>query len=218
MTRAVLWDLDDTLLDTLPARMRALAYAYETCLGETTDPLALWRSTRGGTLEALGRRLLGDGFRRFTTVYRECYYGSSRAIRAYDGIRPALEQLRIRGVPMAVVTSKVSWGAIEELEAAELLEYFGAVVGFDDTDAHKPDPEPVHEALDRLLVHDAAGVLFVGDSPADVFAARNAGCRSVAATWGTLDDELLRDAYPDFIADHPLRVLGVMSERMGALR
>jgi len=109
-------------------------------------------------------------------------------------------------VPMAVVTSKVSWGATEELEDTRLLQYFSAVVGFDDTEAHKPDPEPVHEAMQRLMLTNPREVIFVGDSPADVWAARNAGCAAIAATWGTLDAELLRDAGPDHVATHPAEV------------
>lgn len=200
---AVLWDLDDTLLDTLPPRMRALAHAYDLCVGGATDPIALWRSHRGGTLEDMGRRLLGDDYRRFTTAYRDHYYASNRDIRAYPGIEGVLEGFLVAGVPMAVVTSKVSWGATEELTQAGLLGYFAAVVGFDDTECHKPDPEPVHAALERLCVDEANEVLFVGDSPADIWAARNAGCVAVAALWGTLDEELLRDANPDLIAATP---------------
>lgn len=212
---ALLWDLDDTLLDTLPARMKALAHAYETCLGSRTDPHALWRSTRGGTLEDLGRRLLGTGYRRFTDTYRERYYTQPRDVRPYDGVAATLAALHAAGIPMAVVTSKVSWGAIDELGHANILQYFGAVIGFDDTDEHKPAAEPVFAALDRLLVEADDAVLFVGDSPADVFAARNAGCRSVAATWGTLDEEILMDATPDHTARVPGDVLALVRETYG---
>jgi phosphoglycolate phosphatase-like HAD superfamily hydrolase len=90
------------------------------------------------------------------------------------------------------------------------------VVGVDDTDAHKPDPAPVYEALDRLLIEPDQRVLFVGDSPADIWAARNAGVRSVAALWGTLDAELLLDALPDHTAKTPGEVLAVFAERAGA--
>ncbi|OAI38790.1 hypothetical protein AYO38_09025 [bacterium SCGC AG-212-C10] len=204
---ALLWDLDDTLLNTLPARMRALEYAYERCLGCKTDPLALWRSTRGGTLEDLGRRLLGDDFRRFTTAYRDRYYGTTKLVQPFAGIVGVLDACQDAGLPMAVVTSKVSWGAIDELSEAGLMGYFGAVVGFDDTERHKPDAEPIYAALDRLLIDDHTRVLFAGDSPADIFAARNAGARSIAATWGTLDEEVLRDAHPDFIAATPDELL-----------
>jgi pyrophosphatase PpaX len=205
---AVLWDLDDTLLNTLPGRMTALAHAYETCLGSTIDPEALWRSHRGGTLEDMGRRLLGESdYLRFVTTYRERYYSLVRPIEPYPGVVEVLEALQHAGVPMAVVTSKIAWGATEELTSAGLLQFFHSVVGVDDTDLHKPDPAPVYEALDRVLIYPSPSVLFVGDSPADIWAAKNAGVTSVAALWGTLDAELLLDAIPDYTAASPDGVL-----------
>jgi pyrophosphatase PpaX len=203
---AILWDLDDTLLNTLPGRMKALAHAYSVCVGGVTDPVELWRSHRGGTIEALGEKLVGEAYPRFVEVYRDFYFNNDRRIAPYDGIVETLCAFAADEVPMAVVTSKVSWGATEELEDTRLLQYFSAVVGFDDTEAHKPDPEPVHEAMQRLMLTNPREVIFVGDSPADVWAARNAGCAAIAATWGTLDAELLRDAGPDHVATHPAEV------------
>jgi pyrophosphatase PpaX len=191
--------------------MRALEHAYERCVGGQTDPLALWRSHRGGTIEALGQRLVGNDYRRFVTVYREYYYTHNRQVPVFDGVAEVLGALHAHGVPMAVVTSKISWGATDELQSAGLLQYFAAVVGVDDTEHHKPDPEPIFTALERLLVDDPEPVAFIGDSPADVFAARNAGCVSIAAHWGTLDAELLQDATPTFRADAPRDVLGLLA-------
>lgn len=214
--KAVLWDLDDTLLDTLDHRMRALAHAYETCVGGSVDPVALWRSQHGRTLEDLGRRLLGEHYLRFTGAYRDYYFASRSHVRPYDGIPETLAWCREAGLLLAVVTSKISWGATDELARSGLLGHFHTVVAYDDTDTHKPDPAPVHEALDRLLVDDPADALFVGDSPADVLAARNAGCRSVAALWGTLDAELLRDAAPDRVATSPAEIVALLAEGAAA--
>ncbi len=213
---AVLWDLDDTLLNTLPGRMVALAHAYEVMLGEKTDPVALWRSHRGGTLEDLGRRLVGEDYARFAQVYRDRYFGLARDIQPFPGVVAVLEAFAAADVPMAVVTSKIAWGATEELSGTGLLRYFHSVIGFDDTDLHKPDPAPVYEALDRLLVDAHQSVVFVGDSPADVWAARNAGVRSVAALWGTLDAELLLDAMPDHTAKTPGEVLAFFAGEAAA--
>ena len=200
---AVFWDLDDTLLETAPARMRALEHAYRTCLGSTIDPLELFRSHRGGSLEALGEQLLGREGARFVSAYRDFYFGNPREHRPFDGVRTVLEALADAGVPMAVVTAKIAWGATEELETTGLLRYFGAVIGADDAEHHKPDPAPVYAAMDRLCLTNAAAVVFVGDSPADMFAARNAGALPVGATWGTLDEGLLRDASPAHLLRDP---------------
>ena len=209
---AVLWDLDDTLLNTLPARMRALRHAHDKTVGGWIDPLELWKSHRGGTLEALGQRLLGDdGGPRFVAAYRDYYYNEVHRAPAFDGVEAVLQTLLEHHLPMGVVTSKISWGATEELDESGLLRYFGAVVGFDDTEQHKPDPAPIYEAMSRLLLDDPAGIAFVGDSPADIFAARNAGCVSVGALWGTLDRELLLDSYPAHVAKEPGEVLALLA-------
>ena len=210
---AILWDLDDTLLDTLSVRMVALAHAHEVCLGSKTDAGELWRSHRGGSLEAMGRRLLGEqDYMRFVNAYRDFYYSMERNIQPYPGVVHVLEAFLEHEIPMAIVTSKISHGAIEELTTAGLLRYFQAVVGADDTDIHKPDPAPVYEALDRLLIEPDKRVVFVGDSPADIWAARNAGVTSVAALWGTIDSELLLDAVPDHVAKTPGEVLALVAE------
>ena len=214
--KAVLWDLDDTLLNTLPGRMKALAHAYEMLLGSKTDPVALWVSHRGGTLEDLARKLVGDDYQRFARVYRDRYFALDRNISPFDGVEDVLAAILEVEIPMAVVTSKVAWGATDELGETGLLRYFQAVVGFDDTDLHKPDPEPIFTAMERLCLDDPDDILFVGDSPADIWAARNAGCKSVAALWGTLDAELLMDATPDFTAASPAEILALFDRPGGS--
>ncbi|MCK9520056.1 MAG: HAD-IA family hydrolase [Dehalococcoidia bacterium] len=215
--KALLWDMDDTLLDTLPARMRALAHAYEVCLGGTVDPHALWRSHRGGSLEAMGQRLLGEHGTRFVKAYRDFYYGLSKRAVPFEGTQEVLRACHEAGIPMAVVTSKVSYGAIDELAETDLLQYFAAVVGADDSDHHKPDPQPIYIALERICVDEPARTVFVGDSPADMFAARNAGCTSVAALWGALDEELTLDAAPGHTARKPAEVLRVVEARLAGV-
>jgi HAD superfamily hydrolase (TIGR01509 family) len=216
--KAVLWDLDDTILNTLPGRMEALKHAYEECVGGWVDPLELWKSHRGGSLEALGQRLVGDDYRRFAETYRKRYYSLPRPAEVFAGVRAVLDELDAAGIMLGIVTSKISWGATEELERAGVLHLFRTVVGCDDTDRPKPDPEPIFEAMRRIVVDDVEDVVFVGDSPADMFAARNAGCMGIAATWGTLDLEWLMDAGPAHVAREPAAVLDFVRDAVGGLR
>lgn len=214
--QAMLWDLDDTVLNTLPARILSLAHAYEMTVGGSVDALELWRSHRGGTLEALGQRLLGADGPRFVAAYREHYYGQQKQVPPFEGIEEVLSTCYEHGIPMAVVTSKISWGAVDELQDAGLLKYFAAVIGADDTEQNKPDPAPVFAALDRLYLMASEEVLFIGDSPADMFAASNAGCTPVAATWGTLDEGLLMDTSPAEVVRAPLDILELVRARLVA--
>jgi HAD superfamily hydrolase (TIGR01509 family) len=216
--KAVLWDLDDTLLDTLPGRMDALRHAFQHCLGRAVDPLEVWRSHQGGTLEALARSLLGEDHATFSTAYREHYYGNAeRSIALYPGIEAMLEELRSHGLVLGVVTSKISWGARAELERSGLLPFFGAIVGHDDVARPKPEPDPIFEAMRRLDIESADEVLFVGDSPADIRAAHAARCAGVAALWGTIDRDLLLATLPKFLAEEPPGVLeAFLQSRMRA--
>lgn len=209
--RAIFWDLDDTVLDTLAARMDALAHAHEVSLGTSVDPRELWKAHAGGTLEDLGRKLVGDDYAKFSQLYRDHYYASSTEIRAFDGIPEVLRDLAAHGLKHAIVTSKVSWGATEELEKLGLLQYFEAVIGFDDTEAHKPDPAPVYAAMERVLIDDPRDILFIGDAPTDVGVANRSGCVSVAATWGTLDRERLLAERPNHVAESPQDVAMIVS-------
>ena len=146
---------------------------------------------------------MGDDWRKFVTAYRDVYYANPDRASVFPGIKEVLAEVEAAEIPMVVVTSKISHGATDELAKTGILRYFHSVVAFDDTDTHKPDPAPILEALDRLLLDPGDDVIVVGDSPADIFAARNAGCRSIGALWGSLDADLLRDAAPTQLAVAP---------------
>lgn len=208
--RAVLWDLDDTVLDTLEPRMEALAHAHRSVVGHDTDALALWRRYRGATIEAMGRDLAGEDYPRFVETFREHYFGREVPVPVFEGVATVLRDIVASGRSNAIVTAKVSWGAIGELQRAGLLEYFAAVVGFDDTDLHKPDPEPVLTALQRLTLDDPAEAMMIGDTPADIGAAQAAGCLSVAALWGSVDREAVLAMEPDHIAETPFDIAAII--------
>ncbi|HEX5727560.1 MAG TPA: HAD family hydrolase, partial [Longimicrobiaceae bacterium] len=99
----------------------------------------------------------------------------------YPGVREMLAALRAAGYPLGIVTGK-GRSAWEVTEAALGLGPFGVVVTDDDVSAPKPDPEGLRLAAAGLDV-PAAACLYVGDSPGDLEAGRNAGMRVAAALW-----------------------------------
>jgi pyrophosphatase PpaX len=87
---------------------------------------------------------------------------------------------------------------------------FEVVIGMEDTKRHKPDPDPILEALARL---DAApaDAAYVGDSPFDVQAAKSAGVYAVAVAWGGIHgDAALEREHPDVLVRHAEELLGVL--------
>ncbi len=213
---AVLWDLDDTLVSTIEARLRALAYAYEQCVGGKVDPRSLLREYGQLSVEGIGQALLGDDYQQFVDTYQERYFTAAAPVAPFEGVPAVLEALLTTGIPMIAMTSKVSWGATEELQQTGLLHYFHSVVGYDDTDEHRPEPDPVLEALDRLMIEEPESMFVVGDSAADVQAAREAGCQSIGALWGSMELDHLQQAKPDFVAYEPVDVLRIVKEGLEA--
>ena len=163
--KAVFWDLDDTVLNTLPGRVEALAATVEEFLGTRPDARQLWSAHLGVTLEGLARELLDEDWPRFVQRYRERYYGAEPELEAFPGVVEVLNLLRSDGLQLAIVTSKVSWGARGELERAGLLGHFETVVGWDDRGRPKPAPDPLLLAMERLGLTAPAEIAYVGRLP-----------------------------------------------------
>jgi pyrophosphatase PpaX len=113
---------------------------------------------------------------------------------------------------LAVVTSKTTSLAQRGLEHVGVMEYFQTIVGCDSSERHKPDPEPVLLALDRLR-YGPKEALFVGDSVHDIEAGNAAGVLSVAALWGPFTREQLAVAKPGRFVERIQDILQVLAER-----
>ena len=194
--RAVLFDLDGTLIDSVPLIVASMQHAFA---GRERAPTEKeWVALIGTPLEAMIRRWGED--EADVALLRERYKEHQWAhhdsmVRAFPGVPEVLDALAARGVRMAVVTSKLESSARRSLEFLGLVRYFEAVVGLESTVRHKPDPEPVRHALDRLEAV-ADGAAFVGDSPHDVVAGNAAGVATVAALWGPFTRDELAPAHP----------------------
>jgi pyrophosphatase PpaX len=105
-----------------------------------------------------------------------------------------------------VVTSKLRRGTLRGMELCGITEHFDVVVTPEDVENAKPHPEPVHLALSRLGVPPEEA-LFVGDSPHDMAAGREAGTRTAAALWGPFPRAALLAERPDFLLERQRDVL-----------
>lgn len=193
---AVLFDLDGTLVDSIPLILGAMRHAFRGRARAPTD--AEWVATLGRPL----RSQLGDWVESEAEVdalagaYREFQLAHHDALmRPYDGVVAAVHALRAAGHGLAIVTSKGEVMARRALAWAGIEGHFSLVVGLEATVRHKPNPDPVVFACERLG-QPASEAWFVGDSPFDMQAGNAAGARTCAALWGPFSREQLTPARP----------------------
>jgi pyrophosphatase PpaX len=132
-------------------------------------------------------------------------------IKEFAGVPAMLDALQRAHHRLGVVTSKREGAARRGLDRYDLARYFEVAVFHDDTERHKPDPEPLLAAASQMGV-SLSDVVYVGDSVHDVVAGRAAGVRTIAALWGPFDRADLERVGPDDVAETPrdvLRLLGV---------
>lgn len=202
MTRAVLVDLDGTLIDTAPDIATA-ANATLADLGCPALEIAQVRSFIGEGVAVLVRRSLGarmsasevDAKLAAALEHFERHYASAngRYSSLYPGVAEALRAMRGLGLKIGCVTNKPLRFAEPLLTHFALLELLDALVAGDSTSAKKPDPAPVLEACRRLGIPPHECVL-IGDSGHDAHAARAAGMPFVAIPYGYGAKEELRSA------------------------
>jgi pyrophosphatase PpaX len=210
--RAVLFDLDGTLLDTIELILSSFRHATFEVLGEKIPDAVLMRNI-GIPLRVQMREFTADPIKademldRYREHNAEIHDG---AVAAFPGVRDMLTGVRDLGLPMGVVTSKSRALAERGLEITGLGCYFDTLVTSDDTDRHKPDPYPLLVAADALGVH-LRYCVYVGDSPHDVRAAVDGGAVSVAATWGVSNDPELVAEGPDVVIDSVAELLPLLS-------
>ena len=215
---AILFDLDGTLVDTLELLVGSARHAFTNRAGRSpTD--AEWRAGIGTPLaRQLAPYAADDADLAALVAGYRGYQGEhhDRLTTLYPGVRETVALLARGGHPLGVVTSKADVVAHRTLRHVGLAEAMPVVVGADSSTRHKPDPEPVHAALERLG-YAPGEALFVGDSPYDVLAGRAAGAIAVGATWGFFAREQLEAAGADHcIAD--IAELPALVERLERAR
>lgn len=196
---AVLFDLDGTLIDSIDLIVQSARHAFTVC-GEPAPPDAAWLADLGMPLRAMFGRFGAEGERleRLVAGYREFQHAHhDRLVRPYAEVAETLDRLRDAGLRLAIVTSKIEPLAERGLELLGLGGRFETIVGMNACVNHKPHPEPVEMALERLQIRPE-GAVFVGDSPHDMAAGRAAGVTTAAALWGPFSREQLAPTAPDW--------------------
>lgn len=196
--RGVLLDFDGTLADTVPLIVASYRHTLASPDVQVPDEPTI-RSWIGRALrDTLEEARPGEGDA-LVERYREHNLAHhDTLIERVPGAPELLRALLDSGLAVGVVSSKRAALVRHGMQLTGLPEV-EVVVGLEETDRHKPDPAPLLEGARRLGL-DATTCVYVGDAVVDVLAARAAGMRAVAVTWGAGTEEELRSAAPDAVA------------------
>ncbi|MEY4642960.1 MAG: hypothetical protein RLZZ227_2954 [Pseudomonadota bacterium] len=219
MIKAVLFDLDGTLLDTEPDFTAILNDMLGKHGHEAVDSALVRKFVSAGALSVVrqgfniaedhpsAQELLKDFLERYSQQIPQ-----TRAALFKD-IDFALSALREQGLPWGIMTNKARRFSEPLLKQFQSLSTCSTLVCPDDPGSKgKPDPAGLLLAC-TALKQPPANVLYVGDHPRDIEAARNAGMPAVAVSWGYLPDELHISKWgAHFIADTPRLLLSQIAQ------
>ena len=211
--RAVLFDLDGTLIDSAEDIGLALKKTLKDIGLEELYPDDV-RKYIGGGVKALLERVLGDKFREeYVELFRRHYLSNPVVYtKPYEGVPEVLKELKGKGVKLAVVSNKLEELSREILRRLNLLDYFDFVAGGDTFPEKKPSPVPVLKTLE-ILGEEPGGALIVGDTEADIVAGKSAGTSTALASWGYVR---INSVKPDFVFKKPLEILSVLDSFGGS--
>nr|WP_290651949.1 phosphoglycolate phosphatase [Aquisalimonas sp.] len=205
--RALLFDLDGTLVDSAPdmavAADRMLQAMGRPAAGEACVRQWVGNGARRLVMRALTRQEHGEPPEADTERALELFlrfYGEQLSVhsRLYPGTRSGLDRLQGDGYGLACVTNKPEDLARRLLVDLGLADVLPVVVGGDTLAVRKPDAAPLHYAMSALNV-SAEATLMVGDSRADVDAGRNAGTGVVCVPYGYSRGEDVSAMAPDVV-------------------
>ncbi|HET9437982.1 MAG TPA: HAD-IA family hydrolase [Gaiellaceae bacterium] len=207
----VLFDLDGTLIDSGPIILASMQHAVRTVLGREIPPEELALTIGGQGIVAQMTAIDAEHADALLEAYKEHNDGLHETLEAFDELLGVLPGLKAEGRKLGLVTAKrhrTVGLALDRFPA--LADVLDVVVAHEDTERHKPDPEPVLLAVERLGGQPGEAV-YVGDSPFDIAAAKAAGAFAVAVGWGGIhpDERLLAEG-PDAFVRTPEELIDVL--------
>jgi pyrophosphatase PpaX len=213
--RYLLFDLDGTLVDTT----NLILSTYRASLSRFVEN----PPTDKEILKGFGTPLIQQVYRLFPSLrdrldemvvlWRQTQNElHDSMIKPFPGTDEVLRELKRRGYPLGIVTSKERDAAELDIALYGLDPLVNVVVTWDDTANHKPHPEPIMRGLE-LMSATAEETLYVGDSLHDMKAGREAGVKVAAALWGPFAKEPLLAFKPDYLLESIRDLLDLLPRR-----
>ena len=197
--KAILFDLDGTVINTNELIFQSFEYALETVL-HTSLSRDILRTTFGKPLAQIMQEMGGEQAQELRKAFVDYSIAHENDIYLFPGVEKALKELKALNIKTAVVTSRLYRSALLDLHQFELEKYFDVFITPEATEKHKPNPEPALKALEQLGTEPHEAIM-TGDSVLDLLCGKQAGCKTAAVRYSLFPLEELLEYQPDYVID-----------------
>ena len=217
MIKAVFFDLDGTLVDTLCDLADSTNYALSK-MGFPTHATEKFRYFVGDGVSKLIERALPED-KRSSDIHKEClsiyknYYKEHYLDKScvYDGVSDLIEKLKEKGLRLAILSNKHHEMTVTVAQTLFAQDTFDVVYGQKENCPAKPDPQLMLQIMNELGVEPSEAVM-IGDSGMDMAVAANAKCKGIGVLWGFRAEDELRENGADYIVAEPSEILKILEE------
>ena len=183
MYDCIIFDVDGTLIDTENAVLTTYRKVFLDEFHRDILPEEL-RAAYGVPTGLAMKNLGFKNVREAEENYHKHLFKEFCNVKPFNGILPVLEILKSKGIVTGIVTSRDKKEVTNDVCLQGLITYFQYVICTDDTEKHKPDPEPLLKLIEKTGLK-ASNVLYIGDTYFDYMCAKSAGVDFALALWGT---------------------------------
>lgn len=214
MIKAVIYDLDGTLLYTLEDLTNAVNYTMDkyNCPRRTIDDVCAFI---GNGVQILLKRCAPEGtsqetlksmFEDFRPFYLEHMYDNTRP---YDGVLQMMKDVKDAGIKSGIVSNKLD-PAVKELDKLFFKGLTDSAIGAP-PEAKKPDPTSVYQCLKEIGLENTEAI-YIGDTDVDIETAHNSGMKCIGVSWGFRGRKFLENLNCEYIIDEPSELLPLLNK------
>ncbi len=211
MIKAVLFDVDGTLLDTTEFIMGAFEHTLKT---HGVPAVARHEIAKlvGGPILKIYKTLVPDKppeelFETHASHQMEHLH----TIKVYPQVLETLKKLKKHTLKIGAITNRTGRNARKSLEITGLMPFIDYLLTKDDVQNHKPHPEPILKALAHFKIKPSEAIM-IGDATPDIEAGKNANVKTIGVTYG-FGKDIIKDAKPDYLVDSFEEILPIIKDQ-----
>ncbi|MGL4949508.1 MAG: pyrophosphatase PpaX, partial [Anaeroplasmataceae bacterium] len=211
-SNTIIFDLDGTLLNTQELITRSFVYTFDHFMKDKVLTDEELESFFGPSLKTTFSRYEEDEEKvdEMLKYYREFNLEQhDNLVKGFPKLVETIKRLHKKKYKLAIVSNKRKDAILQGLELFDIKKYFSVIIGDDDVENEKPNPEGILKALS--MIDDPKNPIYVGDTPNDILAAKNANIKSCAVAYSSRIEEM-EELEPDFIIKNLYSIFRILSE------